>query len=554
MISYPSTKIRRGRQDGFSTVLEDAKALFEEQHIKILGEGYGDILSDDALFADYKVAMLKGVDADEEEQLAQLIENSRMESIRESVSGITPISSLSVPTIRKLWPRMSMKNAIPTEAVELPKFSLSYTLPYILRNGERHYLPEAMMDDGSASSAVMGQPLWQEDIMLADFDPGTGTAVDGAAKGFKLLETLPEGAVASVSMGDSIDPDFFITEVIVECALSTDPANVEQVRVSNLRIGTGLQGDIFANVSAYHSGDMTDDVPNAGVAATTDTLFGRLDRVKGVLMLASSSGNIVGVQIKGRLSDELNTRSESVSFEIATRDVTIGTGVHLNAPLPIEFLQDAMAMYNIDGASKVIDIMTNVLALRLDYEMRDFITDAFVRTPTYEGSFDCKPYAQFSGTPKQWREMLKDVIDHLADRIKQDSFYQGGKFVIVGNTIDINLISNVSWSFTSSAGERSGVEVDYSIGAVSGSQRYEVIATNAVPKGAIYLFFVSNQDEQMTYKYFPYSFNIEKGYSDPNASYVPSIMMAKRHKLEVFKDSIAKIAILNNNGDVNFGS
>ena len=554
MLSYNQTKISAGKQDGFSQVLAEAKSLFDAQQISILGEGYTEILIDDALWQDYKGSMLKCTDASEAETLGQLMDNSRVTTLAESISGITPISSLSVPVIRKLWPRMAMKNAIPTEAVKLPKFSVGYMLPYVLKNGKKYFLPEAILPGAEGDDLVKGQPLFKGVIELDDFAIGSDT-VRGARKGFDLIANLPDGAVASKTLGDSIDPDFAITDIVVEVTPVGAGAPVLET-ISNLRIGTGLQGDIFYSVKHYAKGDYVNGVLKAGAVPAIDMLFGRLDRAEGTLMLTSSNGAIKGVKIRGRLSSEYNVHAESVGFDITTRDITIGTGVHINAPLPIEFLQDVMALYNIDGASKVVDIMTNVLALQLDKEMSEFITDAYVRTPTYTGRFDCKPMAGYSGTPQQWREMLKPVIDHWAAQIKQDNYFQGGKFVIVGNQIDVDLIPNVSWTFVGSSSERSGVEADYSIGAVSGSQRYEVIATPAIPQGRLYMFFVSAQDDQMTYKYFPYTFNVEKGtgYADPNFPNVPSIMLAKRHKLEVFKDAICAIDIVNNNGDMNFSS
>jgi hypothetical protein len=544
MISYQQARVSPGRADGFSKTLKSAQVQFNESNINILGEGYQEVVNDDTLFEDYKDIMMQGVDADDVETMGQLIDNSRLVTLRESMSGITPISSLSVPTLRKLWPRMALKNAIPTEVVKLPKFTISYMLPYVFKYGKRYYLPEDIMPGGAGELLVEGQPVYQDEIYLADFTPsGEQAPVDGAAKGFCLFNSLPNltgdplfAPIASKARGDSLDPDFSITEV----GLLVGPV---RGTMTNLRAGCGLHGDIYIEVSALVNGSVT-----------TDTLFGRIDRVEGTVTLACTKGYVEFVKVRGRLSPEFNTESESVSFDIQTRDVTIGQGTHLNAPLPIEFLQDVMAMYNIDGAAKVVDIMTNVLALKLDYEMRNFITDSFLVTNNrWLGTFDCEPYAQFAGTPTAWREQLKDVIDHWATRVKQECFFQGGKFVIVGNEVDIRLLPNVTWTFTPSGGEKSGVEVDYTIGAVSGAHRYDVIGTPAIPTGAIYIFYVSSQDEQMTYKYFPYSFNVEKGYEDPNHHLVPSIMIAKRHKLERFKDAMIKVNILHNNGDFSFG-
>ena len=54
----------------------------------------------------------------------------------------------------------------------------------------------------------------------------------------------------------------------------------------------------------------------------------------------------------------------------------------------------------------------------------------------------------------------------------------------------------------------------------------------------------------MTYKYYPYTFNVERGYRDPNMPNVPSLMMTKRHALEEFTPLICKITIKNNVGAV----
>ena len=54
-------------------------------------------------------------------------------------------------------------------------------------------------------------------------------------------------------------------------------------------------------------------------------------------------------------------------------DINIPTGQHLNAPLPIEALNDMMALYQIDGTKEAVDLMTNVLAKRLDLEVLAFL-------------------------------------------------------------------------------------------------------------------------------------------------------------------------------------
>jgi len=64
------------------------------------------------------------------------------------------------------------------------------------------------------------------------------------------------------------------------------------------------------------------------------------------------------------------------------------------------------------------------------------------------------------------------------------------------------------------------------------------------------MFFIPGIDRLMTYKYYPYTFNVERGYRDPNMANVPSIMMTKRHTIEEFTPLICQINILNNTGKV----
>lgn len=557
-IEYKSHSLNVGMNDSCHEVLQQTYDYFANNHsLSILSEGWGDIISDKTLWADYRDHMMNGVDASERQQLESLMDNARVGILRESLSGITPISSLSVPTIRRLWPKIALKNAIITEVVKLPKFTVSYMLPYIFKDGEKYYLPESILIGGDAEKWNMGTVLYQGEICLADFTIGDDSNVQGAKKGFNLLEHLPDGTVASTSVGDSIDPDFSIIAVSIE---TTDLSNQKKVKwINGLNIVASLQASFFQPIKTYADADLeADGTPKTGAVATEDKLFGNIDFTTGILTLASAFDKIKAVKVRGRLSQEFNVRGESVSFDITTKDVTVGTGQHLSAPLPIEFMQDVMALYNIDGAAKIVDIMTTVFAQRLDNEIYAFLMASKDRmNGKYQRTFDCVPFKQFNGTPKQWREEIKDVFEYLAQEMRQDYFYNGGEFLIVGNPLDTALFPNLTWIYrggsagTSEAG-RSGVNVDYTISAWSGMNNFTIVSSQTVPQGTLIMYFLSTLDEQMTYRYYPYSFNVEKGYTDPNFEQVPAIMMSKRHKLETFKDCMATVRVLNNRGDFNF--
>jgi hypothetical protein len=224
-----------------------------------------------------------------------------------------------------------------------------------------------------------------------------------------------------------------------------------------------------------------------------------------------------------------------------------------------------MALYQIDGTKETVDLMTNVFAQRLDIEVLEFIENSFNNQPgvsefsdypgasQYGFTFDVRPAAGFAGSPKAWREELKPQIDFLAQRIKNQTYLQSGIFTIVGNPLDVQLLTNVDWQFRGGQGaSMDGVDVDYSIGTYVGANAFRVIASVNVPAGAMYIVFTPNSETQMTYKYFPYTFSTEMGYIDPNRSRVPSIMMTKRHAFAEFLPAVGAIVIENNNGEGQF--
>ena len=523
-IMYRETT-RTQMNDGFSAELKEAAEFFNEQGIQMTGAGFDEILAESQLFAEYKNRLTQSLPADQQETFGQLMENARLSMLQEaSVSGVQQIAGLAMPTIRKMWAKIALKHAIPTEVVKTPRFSISYTKAYIIdgETGERHELPDAIND------------LSNNKAEMKKLDVGDITFTGNAAN-VVLFEKMPSGAGAYIPVAnhDSIDKNFWLETVTLD-GVDTP------VRVH-------VKSDIHANIYCQVSGK------NASDEVVSDTIFGKIDYDTSVLELACMNGKVKSVTVLGRLSQELNEQGDSVSFDVLTKDVVIGVGTHINAPLPIEWLQDTMAIYNIDGAAEVVDLMSQTVAQKLELEIYNFLVNSLeVNNVPYIGEFDIIPSAGYAGPPKAWREELKTVVDHYALRIKRDSKFHQGKFVLIGSPIDMALIPNVDWVFNHSNEEMGGVEVGFNLGAYSGANRYELVSSDLVPDGQIIMIFIPGIDRLMTYKYFPYTFNVEKGYRDPNFQNVPSIMVTKRHTIEEFTPLIAKINILHNGADSSF--
>jgi len=552
------------RQKDYNAVLLETNDFFKAQGISIIGEGFKEIATNPALFESYVEALTEGVSADHSAAIAQLMANTNAGILRESsLSGIAPIASLSMPVIRKLWPKFALKDVFKTEVAKTPRFVVSYMRPYMYRGSEEKiYLPKGLIQEPGAGLTGLGQLKDTYVSAVVTALVGVATNVDfGVASGSGFAVTgsaLVSGSALSGSntKRQPLDSELRVLSVVLTGPAVGDPAVAPTpitLSIPSHRIE--VTGSIFLSL------------PITGVASPLQVIV-RADLQAGTALVATlgtlpAGYTTVAVTVRGGVSTEFNETGYSVGFDIARLDIDIPTGQHINAPLPIEALNDMMALYQIDGTKETVDLMTNVFATRLDIEAYQFMKNSFENQPgvaefrglnypsatAYSLVFDVRPAAGFAGSPKAWREELKPQIDFLAQKIKNQTFLQAGIFTLVGNPLDIQLLTNVDWQFRGGQGANmDGVDVDYSIGTYVGANAYRVIASVNVPQSEIYLVFTPNGDTQMTYKYYPYTFSTEMGYIDPNRSRVPSIMMTKRHTFAEFLPAIGSISIVNNDG------
>ena len=525
-------------QGGYKAVLREAvDTLRSREHVNVLTpEGLRETVQTPALYREYKGMLSEGMSADSAAALDVLADNFQTQVFREnSLSGIQPVSALTMPMLRKAWPMIGIKEALPTEPVKTPKFTVSHLMPYIKdpATGEKRELPQALRDRNLGNSQ---------------------RRVDGAARALPMdnANLLPANTPASA--GYTLDPVFSVVAVDIQVADATG-AKVETL--TNVKVYDGKaetrQGNIRFTVTGEHSSGHE----------TSDTVFGFVNFADGLATITSLSAaagaakaKITKVYISGRVETTSNRQSTQIGFDINNTEIHIGTGEHFDAALPLEWLQDNLALYNIDGTLKVVDIMTEVLAQKVDIKGIEFITAAAdhiaAKGAQFNRKFDVWPTGNYMGSPTDWLNELKRITDNLAQSMRNFSNFSGGTFMIVGNPIDVNLYTGVNWIFTAQGeASRDGVEVNYSIGALSGAQRYAMFASQNMPEGSLWVFFVPSQEDIKTLCYYPYTFNVERsasGFVSPNTPNVPSVMLTKRDTFQEFVPLVGRIDILNNNG------
>ena len=509
MVNY-TTNHKTPNSGTMFNIMNEANDFFGQKFgSTILGEGIKEIFSDEGLFNQYVTKLTEDIaDPTEAENLKTLMENARLQTLTESATaGITPVASLTLPTLRVMWARTGLVHVVPTEPVKSNAFSVSYNKPVIIdENGDKHYLPEAL----------------DEDVHLGDKKALEKDAIELPMKEHDLL-----GAVGcSKATGDSVDRDFAILSAVID--------GVEYA-VSHKEGKLDINDRLYVEVKD-ESGK------------TLDIIYGNVNLWDGIMNAVSMEGKVESIKIRGFVASDAHNHATNISFDMVREDFQIGTGDHFEAALPIEFLQDSMATYSIDGTTEVVDVMSNIIAQKLDMRIFDFIKTVYGGTNNkYFGEFDLRPAASYAGNPKDWREELKTVVDYIASTMKTQTHVYNGYFVLMGNPVDMMLLPNVNWTFNSAVDTQSGIEVAYSIGAVSGNNKYSLISSDIIPQGDIFMLFVPTIQNYKTVTYYPYTYNVvNSGYLNTRTPNVPSIMMTKRDTIESFVPLVCKISILNN--------
>jgi hypothetical protein len=537
-------------EKSYNEVLTEASDYFLSQGVSIIGEGYKEIATNPALFEAYVEQLTEGASADHAAEMAQLMVNTNSNILRESsMTGIQPVASLSMPVIRKLWPKFALKDAIATEVAKAPRFVVSYTKPYMYKGdnpANKVWLVKGIAGGGVDSDATVNSH-------------GIGAELKKEYTGDHTIElNVGEAKVIDFRYVNGVDGTEDAHVVIAGSPSAAKVQPLDELVLSAGQYGT-IASSTFTKVGDIKFGKRLGVYGSQVYDFAGGQLLVQFDGKAGKATLAAI-GAAVKVTVKAGVSSEYNEESWSVGFDIARQDIDIPTGQHINAPLPIEALQDMQALYQIDGTKETVDLMTNIFAMKLDREILEFIQDSLANRPSNEAfngygvasefvrEFDCKPAAGFAGSNKAWREEIKPLIDHVAQLIRNETYLSNGVFTLVCNPLDAQVLANVDWSFRGGQGAADGVEVDYSVGTYVGANTYKVIASTNVPAGAIYIVFRPAGNTQMTYKYYPYAFSTEMGYTDPNRSRVPSVMMTKRHTMFEFMPAIGAIVIKNNNG------
>lgn len=555
-----------------NAVIHEAGEFFREQGYSVVGNGFGEVVGDPRLSQSYINALCEGIeDANRRAEMSQLLNNAAEQTLlNESLNGISPLSSLSMPVVRKLWPKCVMKDAMKTIVATAPIFTIAYTKPYLSKIDAdgvevRKELPRGVFThDADGAYETPYAASWGEDRVIEK------EIALAAANTFVEAELIAKNKLAKTPLDKELE--------LVEVKYTAQGAE------KSVFIGkkVGLEPVIIADIETpalaeIPAGPNGDPAKVDAVKAMKGQIIVRVDFANGLAnaaFIGEIPAGLTGLKVvlRARKSSEWNEEGWDVMMDIARQEVTIGTGEHLNAPITVSYLQDVKALYNIDALAEIADLMTNTFAQKLDYELINFMIECFLKRPKNSAypvadgyhamgehlyRFDVKPAAGYAGSPTAWRSEIKTVIEHAATKLMTETYLQSGTFVIVGNPLDTALLKETDWQYKQgTSGNIDGTDINYTTGVFQGTYVYKVISSINFEPGKLILSFIPSGDKQLCQAYYPYSFTMEKGngYRSPNHSLVPNLMMTKRHTYYEFMPCTALIAIENNTGTGQFNT
>lgn len=517
-------------KNGINSLMEGFKTQFGLDPLNNIR----DILENDVLCEQYKEALLGDVfeaDFNDEylnlmpEKLDQLFENTKDEIITENygVGQMSPIVGYTLPILKKNYIECHGKDIVMTEVPSKPVIKIAFERKFLKdKAGKKYYIPEIFYDESykEVSEKAKGKKVSDK------WYPETGTLP------MQDLAIMNESG-GTLETRDQLAHDFCIQAIKME----VDGKEV-------IKNGLDIKPDYSSNNNITYrckhvkeSGDVVEEV-----------LTGTVDYYHGTITVATSGSLIKQVQFGGHLSNQNNNETVELDRERETVTWHIGEGERINTALTIEKIKDMKSLLGIDVTPEAISDMSSTLTQFEDAHIMSYLknsldiwkdktdlpfgyTGGFVETAT----FNCVPGSTLAVTQSEYIESeLKFRFNRLLSELKDKLKTTDLMFVVYGHPTIIELFNaSVDWKFDEGS-KVGGLVLDYKFGVVTESgTRIHVVSSLKVPKEAgIRIVAYPTTDEQLTFKHFKYSFNIENMYRNPLTPLTPNIMGTHRYLTE----------------------
>ncbi len=282
--------------------------------------------------------------------------------------------------------------------------------------------------------------------------------------------------------------------------------------------GTFLNGGITESMKLPVVNETT-NLPTGETVSVADRLSGVVDFIKGTVT-ASSCGNITGIYISGRVSNETNMRTIGFREYPEIRKFQISDGCRFQLPFTVEDFAEANASLNFNLYNRLVQELVTAQEMFEDESILEYLDEEFDKYNGYDSdvwgleSYTATEYADmdpcsitknFAGNPWEYRtdaihNAIASVIYELCDRGKLDNL----GFVIYSNPKCARLLQKyVTWTVQKST-EIGGVQMNHAFGVMTDFDLpIRVVASNRIDAYTLIPAYQEGAtEEEMSREYF----------------------------------------------------
>jgi len=441
------------------------------------------LLKDGKKWNVFTESLVAGMSEQQGQEFKTLANNTRIGLMENSMFGLNPYETLTLPVLRRFYPKLIAKELVNVMPIDKPEVVKGFMRAYF-----------GTYNDVDAG----GNQLYPYQFPYVA--PGTRKSIEGAG-GTDLIDISrgPSVGINATGVTSSYNVDILYDGL----GLTKSESHLEKdfkilaISTTDSTDYTTLSEPIVADVDGNFSFDVDID------STTTDTVVGRVNFYDGTFDWRSVNGYVDSLSYsavasleENKINSKVKYTIDKIRFQVVLRQIS--------AEWTIPFEQDIKALYDINVQSELVNIIGEQIAAEIDREIIDALiagNAAFNDADTHTATFDKNPPATFTWGRKAWYENILPTLTQLSAQIYNDTLMDSAN-TLACNPIDAAIFENLN-DFSYDGNSVAGGEVGYRSATVQGG-KWKILISSIVPSGKIVVKYRSNEAQRAAFVYAPY--------------------------------------------------
>lgn len=476
----------------------------------------------------YHDVLTESIESSEQEEFRQYLANSHslesralLESTNNSFNNASSFGILEDMAIREIWNRTGAREAMTYVVAKAPTFIFPWFKQVIKQpDGSEIDIPEYIKLVNFSGKQFDGKVKFADKVAKCNiFDKfvESGAEVTTGKK-------LEQGSLTLATVGE-----------IYEVVISEDGTDANDKIHTISYEKAPLKCDPMSGFGKF---EIT--TKNSQDQLIADKLIVTVDRLSGELEFICTSGKVRSVKYRVSLSQENNQFTYTTALKPDRKEVNIGMSDHVGSELPVEFLQDFKALFNIDAMSEIVSIITNFFSTMYDRQVYDTVKRSIIQD-TQKSVFDASMTMNNAhiGIPRPMHNLgVQYAIAQGMAAIDNRYNFENPTYYILCNSHEAVLLSTTipgDYSGTLFAGGSLSFSQDRQVVKGPGGSNVVILTSKHYDKEDMLIVPKSNLTKEIVFGYFDYSQVLMTEYRSPNNQRVPYIVMQKRKAIETFR-------------------